>query len=90
MSSHREPTSRPTMSSTSQRSKRSSCSEWFSPCVGALTFAHGARCSPTLRQVGFRNRVWLLRRSVVNDRIKVSLGSYDLPFWPEALLVVRT
>ncbi|GAA5835182.1 hypothetical protein JCM3766R1_006894 [Sporobolomyces carnicolor] len=46
-------------------------------------------CSPTLRQVGFRNRVWLLRRSVVNDRIKVSLGSYDLPFWPEALLVVR-
>lgn len=50
-------------------------------------------CSPTLRQIGFRNRVWIVKRTYVSpadDRPKVSLGPYDLPWWPEALLVVRT
>lgn len=52
------------------------------------------RCAPTLRQVGFRNRVWIVKRtytsSAEDERPKVSLGPYDLPWWPEALLVVRT
>lgn len=64
------------------------------------------RCSPTLRQIGFRNRVWLVKRSYAphpdpdlspdpdvaraKSRAKVSLAPYDLPWFPEALLVVRT
>ncbi|BGP54081.1 hypothetical protein JCM8202v2_001653 [Rhodotorula sphaerocarpa] len=50
------------------------------------------RCSPTLRQIGFRNRVWIVKRtydSPADNRPKVSLGPYDLPWWPEALLVLR-
>ncbi|GAA5970010.1 hypothetical protein JCM11641_000232 [Rhodosporidiobolus odoratus] len=56
------------------------------------------QCSPTLRQVGFRNRVWVVKRSFSPSldsqedapRLpKVSLGTYDLPWWPEALLVIR-
>ncbi|GAA5989097.1 hypothetical protein JCM10908_001156 [Rhodotorula pacifica] len=50
------------------------------------------QCSPTLRQVGFRNRVWIVKRtytSASDERPKVGLGPYDLPWWPEALLVVR-
>ncbi|TNY19870.1 Proteophosphoglycan ppg4 [Rhodotorula diobovata] len=64
------------------------------------------QCSPTLRQIGFRNRVWLVKRSYAphpdpdlspdpdvaraKSRAKVSLAPYDLPWFPEALLVVRT
>ncbi|GAA5947505.1 hypothetical protein JCM3765_001707 [Sporobolomyces pararoseus] len=29
------------------------------------------QCPPTLRQIGFRNRVWILRRTIVGDRIKI-------------------
>ncbi|GAA5998203.1 hypothetical protein JCM5350_002920, partial [Sporobolomyces pararoseus] len=29
------------------------------------------KCSSTLRQIGFRNRVWILRRSIIEDRIKI-------------------
>ncbi|GAA5906189.1 hypothetical protein JCM8208_000658 [Rhodotorula glutinis] len=51
------------------------------------------QCSPTLRQIGFRNRVWLVRRTYSpaadNRPAKVSLAPYDLPWFPEALLVVR-
>ena len=53
------------------------------------------RCAPTLRQIGFRNRVWLVKRSYASrgdcaPATEVSLGAYDLPWFPEALLVVRT
>ncbi|GAA5835681.1 hypothetical protein JCM9279_004614 [Rhodotorula babjevae] len=50
------------------------------------------QCSPTLRQIGFRNRVWLVRRTyspAPDAPAKVSLAPYDLPWFPEALLVVR-
>ncbi|GAA6048940.1 hypothetical protein JCM3770_007129 [Rhodotorula araucariae] len=74
------------------------------------------QCAPTLRQIGFRNRVWLVKRAygpapapsaatttepdrdrdpdpdacaVDKRHAKVSLGAYDLPWFPEALLVVR-
>lgn len=72
-----------------------------------LTLAE--RAQPSLRQVGFRNRVWHIIRTPSNrtavsssdapatpsvqdvpDRPKVSLKRWDAPFWPEALLVVRT
>ncbi|BGP38149.1 hypothetical protein JCM10449v2_002076 [Rhodotorula kratochvilovae] len=57
-----------------------------------LTLA--TQCAPTLRQIGFRNRVWLVKRSYTSGgdcapATKVSLGTYDLPWFPEALLVVR-
>lgn len=59
-----------------------------------LTTSPRRRCSPTLRQIGFRNRVWLVRRTYSpaadNRPAKVSLAPYDLPWFPEALLVVRT
>ncbi|GAA6032615.1 hypothetical protein NBRC10512_004447 [Rhodotorula toruloides] len=54
------------------------------------------QCHPTLRQIGYRNRVWIIKRTYYTtpyepqqQRTKVSLGLYDLPWWPEALLVVR-
>ncbi|BGP14038.1 hypothetical protein JCM10213v2_001976 [Rhodosporidiobolus nylandii] len=55
------------------------------------------QCSTTLRQIGFRNRVWIVKRTYSSPVVgedegalrvpKVSLGAYDLPWWPEALLV---
>ncbi|GAA5890270.1 hypothetical protein JCM6882_008777 [Rhodosporidiobolus microsporus] len=54
------------------------------------------QCPPTLRQIGFRNRVWIVKRSYSTPiegegeeppLPKVSLGTYDLPWWPEALLL---
>lgn len=53
--------------------------------------------SATLRQVGYRNRVWTVRRTYdvdpedpVQVRPAMSLDRYDSPHFPEALLVVRT
>lgn len=54
------------------------------------------QASPTLRQIGYRNRVWTVKRTYETDvdepevRTPVSLDRYDSPHFPEALLVVRT
>lgn len=56
------------------------------------------RSGKHLQQIGVRNRVWIVKRSFVQDdeddddtaEAKVRIVPWDSPFWPEALLVVRT
>ena len=60
------------------------------------------KCSSTLRQIGFRNRVWLIERQpVASDKVsrqhlledgrQLSLKRWDMSagVFPEVLLVVR-
>ncbi|KAM0754116.1 Proteophosphoglycan ppg4 [Meredithblackwellia eburnea MCA 4105] len=61
-----------------------------------------SRCSPTLAQIGWRNQVWHVKRVAVDiseedavvgnsmEPVRLSLERWNFPWWPEALLVVRT
>lgn len=63
------------------------------------------RMAPSLRQIGFKNKVWklgfalpptppLLQQGTSNDQAEAKsvrvLAPYDSPSFPEALLVIRT
>lgn len=52
-----------------------------------------SRRLPSLRQIGYKSKVWLIERSISVDSpgdVHTRLIKYNSPFWPEALLIVKT